>query len=225
MDAHEQSARNAEAASRCRDDHIDGPLKVAADPCSGRRAGRPRSEACRLAILKAAYDVLTLEGLSRFTIERVAAAALVGRTTIYRWWPSRGALAVECLLDAVHREYRPGRSGDAVQDIRTHMAQVAAIMRGDAGRIIASILAEGQQDPTTLEAFETGYLKPRRLMLEKILSDGVQAGQMRRDLDIDTTIDMLIGGFLYHLMTQGGLTDQTLDSRIIDTAMGGCLPR
>jgi AcrR family transcriptional regulator len=194
------------------------------DPCTARRAGRPRSEACRLAVLAAAYDVLTREGLAGFTIERVAAAASVGRTTIYRWWPSRGALAVECLLEAVQKQYRAGASGDVTEDLKAHMRQVVEIMRGEAGRVVASIIAEGQRDPGTLAAFEAGFLRPRRRDLEKILALGLERGQLRHDLDIDMTIDLLIGGMLRHLLSTGGLADARLAERIVDTITRGCLP-
>lgn len=192
-------------------------------PCGARRAGRPRSEACRRAVLAAAYDVLTRDGLAGFTIERVATAAAVGRTTIYRWWPSRGALAVECLLEAVQKQYRPDAAGDVVRDLKAHMRQVVAIMRGEAGRIVAGIIAEGQSDPDTLAAFEAGFLLPRRREMERILSTGLGNGQLRRDLDLDMTVDLLVGALLRHLLSPGALADPRLADRIVDAVTRGCL--
>lgn len=174
--------------------------------------------------MNAAYEVLTRDGIGGFSIERVATAAAVGRSTIYRWWPSRGALAVECLLEAVRQPYRLDESGDASQDLKTHVRQVIGIMRGEAGRIIASIMAEGQSDPDTLAAFEAGYLGPCRLDLEKILLSGIRSGQLRQDLDVAMTIDLLIGGLLYRLLTLGTLTDADLVDRLVGNVMRGGLP-
>jgi AcrR family transcriptional regulator len=193
-------------------------------PCGARRAGRPRSEACRRAILAAAYDVLTRNGLAGFTVERVAAEASVGRTTIYRWWPSRGALAIECLLEAVQKQYRPDATGEVVRDLKAHLRQVVAIMRGDAGRVVASIIAEGQSDPDTLAAFEAGFMRPRRREMERLLSVGLENGQLRRDLDLDMTVDLLIGGLLRCLLGTEGLADPRLADRIVESVTRGCLP-
>lgn len=191
--------------------------------CGARRAGRPRSEACRVAVLDAAYDVLTRDGLGSFTVERVAAAAAVGRTTIYRWWSSRGALAVECLLEAVRKQASVAATGDAIADLRIVAEQVIGMLRSEAGRIVAGILAEGQSDPETMAAFEEGYLHPRRIELETILAAGIRSGQLRPDLDVGMTIDLLMGGLLYRLLTHGGLEDVRLADRIVASAIGGCL--
>src|SRR5690606_25306680 len=58
---------------------------------------RRRSERSRRAILDAARTLVAETGYPKLTIEAVAARAGVGKQTIYRWWPSKGAL----LLDAV----------------------------------------------------------------------------------------------------------------------------
>lgn len=191
-------------------------------PCGARRVGRPRSEACRVAVLNAAYDVLTRNGLGSFTVERVAAAAAVGRNTIYRWWPSRGVLAVECLLDAVHKQPRAPATGNAVEDLSSLVRNVIGIMRGEAGRIIAGIVAEGQSDPGTLAAFEDGYLRPRRHEFEKILAAGIASGQLRQDLDIGMTIDLLVGALLYRRLILGGLEDAGLADKVVAGVIGGC---
>ena len=186
------------------------------DPDSpARPVGRPRSEACRLAIMAAAYDLLARDGLVRFTIERVAAVAAVGRSTIYRWWPSRGALAVDCLLDAVRRHERPPETGDVRCDLIAHVDQAVGIMRGVPGMIVASIVAEGQSDPATLNSFKTGYLRHRRHEMERILTAGVRRGQLPAGLDIQVTLDLLIGAVLYHLLGLGTLQEERLAERLV----------
>ena len=50
------------------------------------------------AILAATLAILQERGYQALTIEGVAAAAGVGRPTIYRRWPSKPALAVAALV-------------------------------------------------------------------------------------------------------------------------------
>ena len=69
----------------------------AKDPADGngerpRGPGRPRDAGRDKAILAATLAILQDRGYHALTIEGVAAAAGVGRPTIYRRWPSKPAL-------------------------------------------------------------------------------------------------------------------------------------
>ncbi|MQA97684.1 MAG: TetR family transcriptional regulator [Streptosporangiales bacterium] len=71
-----------------------------------RHTGRRRDEAARQAILDATFTLLregageagdTGDAGEALTIDRIAAAAGVGRQTIYRWWPGKGAVVAEAM--------------------------------------------------------------------------------------------------------------------------------
>jgi AcrR family transcriptional regulator len=74
-----------------------------------RAPGRPRSAASRDAILKAAYQILNEGGFAGFTVEGVAARAGAGKATIYRWWQSKGTLAIEAFLVALTPRFEQRR--------------------------------------------------------------------------------------------------------------------
>jgi len=65
-----------------------------------KERGRPRSRQTNKAILKAAAEIVIASGLAEMTIEGVAERAGVGKASIYRRWPSKGALAFEAVVDA-----------------------------------------------------------------------------------------------------------------------------
>jgi AcrR family transcriptional regulator len=65
---------------------------------ASRKAGRPRSETARLAILRAAQDLLEQGGLPAVTMEGVAARARVGKPTVYRHFSNRHELAMAALM-------------------------------------------------------------------------------------------------------------------------------
>ncbi|MEV0841754.1 TetR/AcrR family transcriptional regulator [Actinocatenispora sera] len=69
-------------------------------PTTARRSpGRPRAgvhQSVYAATLRTVHEV----GYARATVERIAAAAGIAKTTVYRRWPTKGALIVDCLLDA-----------------------------------------------------------------------------------------------------------------------------
>lgn len=60
-----------------------------------------RSERSRRAILRSALDLCTERGYGHVTIEAIAAGAGVSKKTIYRWWPSKGAVLLEAFTDAL----------------------------------------------------------------------------------------------------------------------------
>src|SRR5262245_62724442 len=96
-----------------------------------RTPGRPRSAASRSAILKAAYQILREAGFAGFTVEGVAARAGAGKATIYRWWQTKGTLAIEAFLVALTPRLNvAGSSGSAIADLRAQVHHAAGIYRG-----------------------------------------------------------------------------------------------
>ncbi len=73
-------------------------------PGSRPHTGRRRNAAAREAILDATFDLLREQGTGGVTIDAIAEAAGVGRQTIYRWWPTKGAVVAEAMTR--------GRAGD-----------------------------------------------------------------------------------------------------------------
>ena len=80
-----------------------------------------RNERSRRAILDAALELATELGYQKLTIESVAARAGVGKQTIYRWWPSKGAVLFDALLARTQDTDGAGAlpdTGDLVADLK-----------------------------------------------------------------------------------------------------------
>jgi AcrR family transcriptional regulator len=175
-------------------------------------------------VLRAAYELLAEGGLSRFTIEGVAARSGVARTTIYRWWPSKGALAMEGFLEATAQDFHRPPSDSVTADIRATLHAVARIMGGMPGRIIRGIVAEGQSDAETIEAFKEGYVRPRRAEIRVLLERGIASGELRADVDIEMVSYGLFGPLYLRMLLNEGL-DEAWVSRLADSVLASCLPR
>src|ERR1700742_1888145 len=89
------------------------------------KLGRPRDESARVAILRAANAILAEDGIGGFAIEAVAARAGVGKATIYRWWPSRGALAVAGFLAETEPKIAYPNTGSSLADLVTQLKRVS----------------------------------------------------------------------------------------------------
>ncbi|MEA1675013.1 TetR/AcrR family transcriptional regulator [Nitrospirillum sp. BR 11163] len=153
--------------------------------------GRPRCDKSRQAILSSAYDLLVQAGLSGFTIEAVAARSGCAKTTIYRWWPTKGALAVASLLEMVEVAAPIRATGSARRDLESLLDVMAGTMAGPMGRVVASIIVEGQSNPEVLDSYCTQVLRPRRERIRDIVHMGVRSGELPADLDEAVVVELL----------------------------------
>src|ERR1039457_5497921 len=144
-----------------------------------RAPGRPRSEESRQAILRSTLKLLKQQGgFAELSIEAIAADANVGKTTVYRWWPTKGALVADAFAASADNELRFPDTGSVYNDIRLQMRGLIRIFRSQRGKIVAALLAGGQSDPELLEAYRDRFLWPRRRQAYQTLQRGVDRGEL-----------------------------------------------
>src|SRR5437764_6171627 len=114
----------------------------------GGQRGRPRSRQAHQAILDAAAALLPERGLAAVSMDAVAERAGVSKATIYRWWPTKEALA----LDALYTEWSairpfPRDTGSLRGDLLSLLRPWAKLAGGRPyGRVITALLTEAQSD-------------------------------------------------------------------------------
>jgi AcrR family transcriptional regulator len=190
---------------------------VAATPSSApARIGRPRSERARLAVLEAAADLLIDGGLRAASIEAIAARARVSKVTIYRWWPSRGAVAVDAYFHRYRQTIRFEDTGDTAADIAAQMRELIQTFRGQAGAVMAQLIGQSQDDPDLAATLRERWLHPRREAAGAVLLRGIERGQIRADVDLAALLDLLYAP-LYYRLTLG---HEPLDPELADTLVG-----
>jgi AcrR family transcriptional regulator len=183
--------------------------------------GRPRCEETRSAILRAAHELLESGGLGAFTIEGVAERSGAAKTTIYRWWPNKGALAMESLLGLAEKQSPFPETESARDDLRVHLHLYAKSLRGRAGKLLSGIVAEAQKDPSTREAFIRSYMAPRRQAARQLLERGVARGEFRPGLDVEGVCDALYGFFYLRLLFGHGPMDDAAVDQALDIVLNG----
>lgn len=183
--------------------------------------GRKRSDTARRAILDATFRLLEQEGFDRLSIEGVASCAGVGKTTIYRWWPGKGVLAVEAFLDAVTPAIAFTSTASASADLLAQMRLLAEIYRGPTGRFVREMIGAGQSDPGMRQAFIEGFLAPRRQAAREVFRRGQANGEFRAELDPDVAIDGVYGGLYYRLLVSGGSIDDGFVDELAKSALDG----
>lgn len=165
--------------------------------------GRPRSESSRQAILAAAFDLLVSRGYAGFALEAVAAAAGVGKSTIYRWWPDKAALAIDAFFQATEKELRFPDTGSIERDFRAQIGELAQLLRGERGRALASMLGGARTDPALARALGERWLEPRRAWGVERMARAAATGQLKPDTDPSAALALLYGP-LYTPLLFGG---------------------
>ncbi|WP_426509604.1 TetR/AcrR family transcriptional regulator [Dactylosporangium sp. McL0621] len=179
------------------------------DAAPRRGRGRRPSQQVRTEILAAAGHLLLTEGMASFTIERVAALAGASKMTIYKWWPSRGALALEGYAASVDRALSVPDTGDIEHDLTTQLLTYVALLRDTpAGRVIGQLVGAAQTDAELAAVLHRSYSTPRRAAGLAALHTAQERGQIRPDADPEVLIDQLWGACLYRrMMPDQPLTD------------------
>ena len=184
-------------------------------PLTAGRLGRPRSERARLAVLDAAADLLDEGGLGTATIEAIAGRAGVSKVTIYKWWPTRGAVAIDAYFHRYRQTGTFADTGDVQADLTAQIRVLIRAFRGRAGRIMAELIGQAQSDAALADALRTHWIGPRRAATAAVLRRAVDRGELRPDIDIPTVMDQLYGPVYYRLtMGHEALTPALADTLV-----------
>lgn len=190
-----------------------------------RPPGRPRSEHARLAILRSTLKLLQENGFSEFTIEEVADRAAVGKATVYRWWPNKGALIADAFANSATPNLHFPDTGSIEKDMSQQMRQLIKVFSGPQGRIVSAILGAGQSDPELIEAFRERFLMPRRREAYATLRRGMVRGELRRDIDPNLLLDSLYGPIYMRFLIRHDRLSPDFVDRLSALVLSGARPR
>lgn len=195
---------------------------------SKRPPGRPRCEQAQKAILRSTLKLLQKTGFAELTIEAIAAHAGVGKATVYRWWPNKGALVVDAFAAVTNDDLHFPDCGSVYKDVSLQMNQWLGVLRSPRGRIVAAVIAGGQSDAELIEAFRSRFLRPRRQEAYQTLRRGIERGELPPELDLDLVLDTLYGAiYMRFLIRHGDLSERYINEvcrMVLDGASANGVP-
>jgi AcrR family transcriptional regulator len=187
-----------------------------------RPPGRPRSEESRQAILRSTLKLLRQDGgFAELSIEAIAADANVGKTTVYRWWPTKGALVADAFSTSAEHELRFPNTGSVQNDMTLQMKGLIRIFRSKRGKVVAALLAGGQSDPELLEAYRERFLWPRRRQAYQTLQRGVDRGELPAGCDFDLILDSLYGPILMRFLIRHVKLEESFADEVCGMVLQG----
>jgi AcrR family transcriptional regulator len=165
-----------------------------------RPRGRPKSAAAREAVLSAASDLISREGMGALTMEAVARISGVGKPTIYRSWRNREELAMAALLNDGMPTTSVRETNSAHKDLLAHVKRVIAIFANPRGRNVALMVASADADSELSKAFRNQVMLASREEGRVLIQRGLRDGSFRSGMNADTALDMIYGPIFYRLL-------------------------
>ena len=105
-------------------------MKESQAPVRRGRGRRPEAEV-RRAVLAATGEILFESGLGGVTFEKVAARSCTSKMTLYKYWPSPGALALEGYFAATEQTLAFPDTGDIERDLKSQLRAFVRLLTGD----------------------------------------------------------------------------------------------
>jgi AcrR family transcriptional regulator len=184
-------------------------------PSSGNR----RNPHAHKAIIDATLGQLKTVHYPDLTIESIAAAAGVGKATVYRWWPSKGALVAEAVSSTLIIE-DPPETGDLHADL---VAAAEISIRNYAnppgGILITALAADLAADPELLQSFISGFTLPRRAAVRELIQRAIDEGFFHRNLDPELVMDMWAGAVSYRALMKHIPASNELAAELVEVFM------
>ena len=88
------------------------------------------------------------------------------------------------------------------------------------------LLAEASRDEELHAIFYAQLVEPRRRVMRIVLERARDRGELRDDVDLELTIDMLVGPVIYRLLLTGGdlAPAAAAAPRLLETLLAGLSP-
>lgn len=188
----------------------------------GLRVGG-RSERVVADVLSAAARELAARGYAGFRIERVASAAGVNKTTIYRRWPTKADLVEAALREiAPHSRDRP-RTGSVAGDLFELLRRLVHWQKTAQGASIVRMVH--------LEAQEPALVRIVRRLREESMDPWIAAieqakarGEIGIDVDARLLAELILVPTMVRLHRLGERVDDPTLAEIVRIVVGGARP-
>jgi AcrR family transcriptional regulator len=185
-----------------------------------------RNERARQAILRVARELCLEVGYLKLSIEAIAARAGVGKQTIYRWWPSKGAVMLEALGELTGVAVEFPDTGDVLADLRAQMTGVVRQLNEPSFKALYSgLIGAAQSEPELARTLFDVGIRPRAEAACRRLARAQEHHQLRTDFPVEDMVELLYGSFYYRLLLHNRPITPDLVDAILALAFEGLKPR
>jgi AcrR family transcriptional regulator len=141
----------------------------------------------------------------------------VAKTTIYRRWRDRDALALAVLVERTATLSPPRDVGDTRKELLTFLRTAKQVIRpGGVAQGLASAIAT---QPHLGRTYRERIVDARRSELKMVIDRGIARGDLRPDTDVRVAHELLIGPLYYRLLFSGAPLNTKHDNQLVDALL------
>ncbi len=161
---------------------------------------RTRSNEAHEKVIRAALELFGERGIDGTSMDAIARLSGVSKATIYNHWADKEALLMEVMVfvNGLDREREDVDTGDLCRDLSTVLSRRPPNdMDAERNRIMPTLIAYSAVHVEFGRAWRKRVTEPPRQALRRILERGIERGCLPTDLDMDTSLALLLGPMLY----------------------------
>jgi len=198
---------------------------ISSEPeCTDRRVLRTRRQ-----ILDATIDLMKKRGLEGFTMDAIAEAADVSRSTLYRHWPQLH----DVLFDAIQHlgeqldeaSAAPDGDGTTEECVVSSALVIGRFLRNDTWRtLVTSLGVAAEHNADAAAIYERSSQKCRASVVE-FVRRGQRGGAVPKNLDAEWATDLLIAPiYMNAIVLHRPMSDEQIVKHVNET-FGAIAPR
>ena len=184
---------------------------------------RTRSVEAHRKVLEGAIQLFAEHGIDATSMDAIAEISGVSKATIYKHWRDKDALCLEVLsqLHGLNEKLPTFDSGDFRADLIAQLRyQPAREHQEMRERITPHMIAYASRNREMGTVWRARVVEPARIALSTMIKRGTALGILRRGIDPEIAIALLLGPLIYRhvfITKAGGKAPRDLEVHVADT--------
>lgn len=177
-----------------------------------------RGQARQDAILTAAAELVVQVGYERVTVDAIAARAHASKATMYRLWPTKGALIAAALRRQAEGpgEVDIANTGSLRDDLLLQVAGIARSVTGDGGPSLVNLIEAVRTDAEFRDLVRTQIAAASTQAGKALQSHAAARGEGEGTLDIPAALQVAVAQLLTTALLTGTSPTLKQQHRLVD---------
>jgi AcrR family transcriptional regulator len=167
-------------------------------------------------LLAVTLELLQQHGYDGLTLDAVAATARASKATVYRRWPTKAELVLAAFIEGIRQVAVAPETGTLRGDLVRVGELVCDQARAHAGTIRA-VLVEVSRNAALNDVLQHQFLDQRKALIEHILGQAVDRGEIDAAAITDDLWDLLPGYLIFRsILSSRAPTRRTVQTLVDD---------
>jgi AcrR family transcriptional regulator len=166
-------------------------------------------------LLAVTLRLLQEHGFERLTVDAVASEARASKATVYRRWPSKAELVLAAFIEGVRQVAVAPETGTLRDDL-LQLGEACREQGYQHAGTIRAVLVEVSHSPALSAALQSQFLDQRKALMQHILQQAVDRGEIDAAALPDELWDLLPGYLIFRTIIPGQPPDSETVRRLVD---------